>query len=118
MKVLIAESNACLSNIWKRHLKRYGVEVIQAFDQMTAMQDMRHVTFDAMIMNLRFPDANVLAMSDIATYRNPNIAIFLVTAERFFSDGSIFTLVPNARGFVNDQVAPDDLVAMVQHYAA
>ncbi len=118
MKVLIAEGNVGLSGIWTRHLERQGVDVIQALDHPSAMHQLRLVTFDAMIVNLKFPDANVLAISDIATYRNPNIAIFLVTAERFFSDGSIFDLVPNARGFVNDQVAPDDLAAMVQHFAA
>lgn len=118
MKVLIAESNVGLSGIWTRHLERQGLEVVQAFDQADVTRDLRAITFDALIMNLRLPDANVLAISDVATYRNPDIAIILVTAERFFSDGAIFDLVPNARGFVNDQVAPDDLAAMVQHFAA
>ncbi|GHA56198.1 response regulator [Amylibacter ulvae] len=118
MRVLVAEGNLALSTIWCRHLRRQGLDVVQALSQDQAMDELRDHDFGALILNLKLPESNVLAISDVATYRNPDIAIILVTADRFFSDGSIFDLVPNARSFVNDQVRPDDLAAMVDHYSA
>jgi len=118
MKALIAESQESLSLIWAQHLERLGVEVERAHAPSDIMRKLHLHEFDAVIMNLKFPNASVLALSDLATYRNPKVAIILVTADRFFSDGSIFDLVPNARGFVNDKVKPDDLAAMIEHFAA
>jgi hypothetical protein len=36
----------------------------------------------------------------------------------FFSDGSIFNLVPNACGFFPAETPPEDLAAIIRHYAA
>lgn len=117
MRVLVAEGNSTLNKIWSDHLRRQGIDVVQVMNQADVMKELVDSQFDALVMNLKLPDSSALAVTDIATYRNPDIAIILVTSDRFFADGSIFDLVPNARSFVHDQVHPDDLAAMIQHFA-
>ena len=42
---------------------------------------------------------------------------FFVTNTTFFSDGSIFAHAQNARAFLQSNTPPEDLAAMVVHYA-
>lgn len=118
MRVLIAEINEVLANLWGNHLARAGLDVELAVTKSEATHALQFNKFDALVMNLNFPDKAILAISDLATYRNPDIAIVVVSNDTFFSDGSIFSLIPNARGFFNDSVDPNDLTEIVKFYAA
>lgn len=118
MRVLIAETNAELGKLWCAHLTRQGILATTVTNTDAAVDTLRQGDFDALVLSLQMQNSAVLAISDFATYRNPDIAIILVTSESFFSDGSIFNLIPNARSFVNDHVAPDDLAAIVDHYGS
>ena len=118
MKVLIAEHNAELGRIWARFLERQGVEVTLVGCQKDAIARMRHEEFDALVIELVLPDGGAIAIADYASYRFPDAPIITVTDSSFFSDGSIFEVIPNARGIMRQPLRPDDLAAMLDHYAA
>ena len=115
MKVLIVEHNADLGRIWSRFLERQGVSVDLATSQRDAIAMMRFNDYDALVTELVLPDGGAIAISDYATYRFPEIPIITVTSSRFFSDGSIFELMPNARGLMRTPFRPDDLAALLEH---
>ena len=116
MNVLVVESNEAIGRVWCDHLERQGAATVLAKDQETAINALRFQRFDVLVINLLTPNCSVLSISDLATYRSPEIAIIVVTSNSFFSDGSIFDIIPNTRGFLHSPVAPDDLAAMVEHY--
>ena len=116
MRILVVESDAELGELWCRYLKRQGGRTKLCRTEKSAVAALRFEIFDVLVLDLVIPDASVLAISDFATYRNPEVAIIVVTASSFFSDGSIFELMPNARGYLHTPVQPDDLAALVEHY--
>lgn len=116
MHVLVVESNEAIGRLWCDHLERQGAVTVLAGDEESAINVLRFQTFDVLVINLLTPNCSVLSISDLATYRSPDIAIIVVTSNSFFSDGSIFDIIPNTRGFLHSPVAPDDLAAMVEHY--
>ncbi|GIX12706.1 MAG: response regulator [Paracoccaceae bacterium] len=118
MRVLIVEHNADLGRIWGRFLERRGIAVDLATNLEEAVKLLRFNDYDALVLQLVLPDGGAIAISDYATYRNPDIAIITVTNSGFFSDGSVFDLIPNARSMVSTPLRPDDLAAMIEHFTA
>ena len=116
MKILVIEADASLGDIWCKHLERQGYDVEMASDEKTAIDQLRFSKFDVLVLDLSTKNASVLAISDFATYRNPDVAIIVVTANSFFSDGSIFEVSANARAYLQSDMPPEDLTAMVEHY--
>jgi hypothetical protein len=62
-------------------------------------------------------DGSAFAVADYASFRHPDAGVIFVSNTSFFSDGSIFQLCSNACAFVPSATQPDDLAAMVEHYA-
>lgn len=116
MRILLVEHNEDLSNLWARFLQRQGVEVVQTATQGEAINLLRFEAFDALVLDLVLPDGGAIAISDFATYRYPDVPIIAVTSTSFFSDGSIFELIPNARSLMRTPLRPDDLAAVLEHY--
>jgi len=116
MRILIVQHNEDLSELWARFLQRQGVEVVQAATQLAAINRLRFEDFDALVLDLVLPDGGAIAISDFATYRCPDVPIIAVTSTSFFSDGSIFDLIPNARSLMRTPLRPDDLAAVLEHY--
>lgn len=116
MRILLVQPNKGLSELWAKFLQRQGVEVKQAATQLAAIDSIRFENFDALVLDLVLPDGGAIAISDYATYRCPDVPIIAVTSTRFFSDGSIFDLIPNARSLMRTPVRPDDLAAVLDHY--
>ncbi|MCP5074742.1 MAG: hypothetical protein GY947_15820 [Rhodobacteraceae bacterium] len=116
MRILVVEADDDLGRLWCNHLDRQGGKTELVCTESGALSALRFRGFDVLVLDLMLPDASVLAISDFASYRQPDIAIIVVTANSFFSDGSIFELIPNARGFLHAPVLPDDLAALVEHY--
>jgi DNA-binding NtrC family response regulator len=114
-KVLIVEAQESLGKLWQGFLQRQGFDVALAVNQPDAIDKLRFDRWDALVIDLMINDASALAISDFASYKNPDISIIVVSASSFFSDGSIFELLPNARGFMNQPIEPDDLAAVVDH---
>ena len=117
MKVLIVESEAPLGEIWQRHLERQGARVERAGDQYSAIRRLQDRQFDIIVLNLVLSTGSALAVADFASYRWPETRVIFVTDTSFFSDGSIFQHAPNACAFVHSETPPEDLAAMVEHYA-
>ncbi|MGH1373005.1 response regulator [Planktotalea sp.] len=118
MDVLIVESQPELGKLWQSCLERQGMKVRLASDQDSAFEALRMRSFDMIILDLILADGQALAIADYASYRRPDARIIFVTNTSFFSDGSIFELSSNACAFVQSATPPEDLAAMVQHYAS
>ncbi len=116
MRVLLVQHNEGMSDLWAAHLKRQGVDVVQASSQAQAVEYLRLNEIDALVLDVVLPDGSAIAISDYATYRQPDIPIVAVTSGSFFSDGSIFELIPNACSLMRTPLRPDDLAAVLDHY--
>lgn len=116
MQVLIVESDANLGRLWARHLERMGHSVRQAKDQADAIDVLQKHKISIIVLDLFLSDGAALAVSDFASYRQPDAKVVFVTNSTFFSDGSIFSHAPNACAFLQSEMPPDDLAAMVTHY--
>ncbi|CUJ82795.1 response regulator [Shimia thalassica] len=117
MRVLIVESDPDLGRIWQRHMERLGFKVELALDERNAIHALRMQDFDIIVLDLVLEEGAALAIADFASYRRPHARVIFVTNTSFFSDGSIFRHSPNACAFVQSGTPPEDLVAMVEHFA-
>lgn len=117
MNVLIVESQRELGSLWRRHLERQGAHVSLSVSQEDAIANLHSGDFDVIVLDLVLEQGSALAVADFASYRRPEARVIFVTNTSFFSDGSIFAHSPNACAFVQSSTPPEDLVAMVEHYA-
>ena len=69
------------------------------------------------VLDLVLGEGSAFAVADFASYRRPQARIIFVTNTTFFSDGSIFSICPNACAYVQSATPPEDIAAMVEHYA-
>lgn len=118
MNVLIVESKPELGRLWQRHLQRMGASVDVVFSQGEAVMALQNSDFDILVLDLVLEDGSALAVADFASYRRPDARVIFVTNTSFFSDGSIFSVAPNACAFLPAATPPEDLAAMVEHYGA
>ena len=116
MRILVVESDTELGELWCNHLSRQGGKPTLVADSDKAIGALRTEKFDVLVLDLMLPGSCVLAVADFATYRWPEISVLVVSANSFFSGGSVFDVVPNARGFLSAPVQADDLAALVDHY--
>ena len=115
MLVLIAETNPGLAAVWSRHLERAGAEVRLAHTRVDAIEVLRQEDVKVIVLDLAL-EGGALTVADFASYRRPEAQVVSVTSTTFFSDGSIFNLMPNACAHVEAQTPPDDIAAIVEHY--
>ena len=115
MRVLIAQHNAELGKLWADFLEREGISVTLALSQGEALKQLRAQEFDALILELVLPDGGAIAIADFAAYRFPDAPVITVKSSSFFSDGSIFNLMPNVHSVLQAPVEGEDLAAMVTH---
>ncbi|MBK0329576.1 hypothetical protein I5535_20135 [Rhodobacteraceae bacterium F11138] len=118
MNVLIVESRPELGLLWQRHLERQGATVSLVHTQEAAITALYTGNFEIIVLDLVLEDGSALAVADFASYRRPDARVIFVTNTTFFSDGSIFAHSPNACAYVQSETPPEDLAAMVEHYAA
>lgn len=118
MNVLIVQSRLELGQLWQRHLVRQGMQVVLAQSQDDAFAYLAVNAADIIILDLVIEDGSALAVADYANYRHPAARVIFVTNTSFFSDGSIFAHSANACALIPTATPPDDLAAMVEHYAA
>ncbi len=116
MRVLIVQNNLELGRLWANFLEREGMDVVLNQSQEQAIRTLRFNDFDALVLELVLPDGGAIAIADFATYKNKDVSIITVTSTSFFSDGSIFSIIPNARGMLHGPVKANDLAAMLTHY--
>ena len=117
MRVLIVQSAPGLCALWQRHLERCGMCVTTAGSEAEAIERIGLDGPEIIILDLVLTRGSALAVADYANFRLPHAQVIFVTNTRFFSDGSIFSHAANARAFVQRATPPEDLAAMVEHYA-
>ena len=74
--------------------------------------------YHIVVLDLILDEGSAFAVADFMNYRQPDAQVIFVTNTSFFSDGSIFQLFSNACAYVQSETAPDDLAAIIEHYAA
>jgi len=116
MQVLIVESEQALGDLWRRSLERQDAEVGLATTEEHAIAFLRNRAVDVIIMDVHLETGSALAVADFARYLNPLTRVVFVTKTTFFSDGSIFQLVPNAAAFLRAEAPPDDIAAIAEHH--
>ena len=117
MQVLIVQPNENLATVWRRHLERHGATVHVAADQENAIHVLQtSKEINVVVLDLVLETGSAFAVADMASYRQPGAKVIFVTNTTFFSDGSIFSHIPNACAFIRLETPPDDLVAIVEHY--
>lgn len=117
MDVLIVESQPELGRLWKRHLERSGMIVTLVNGQESAIEHLTNHAPEIIILDLVLESGNALVISDFASFRHPEARVIFVTDTTFFSDGSIFSHAQNACAYLQSNTPPEDLAAMVEHYA-
>ncbi len=117
MDVLIVEAQEDLGRLWQSCLQKQDMSVTLVTQQEDAISALQMRDYDIIILDLVLPDGQALAIADYASYRRPEARVIFVTNTSFFSDGSIFQVSSNACAFVQSATPPEDLAAMVDHYA-
>lgn len=117
MRVLIVESRPELARLWSIHLRRQGAEVHAAGSETVAIEWLRDNIVDIIVLDLVLETGSAFAVADFASYSQPTARVIFVTNTTFFSDGSIFQHIPNACAFLPSATSPEDLAAVVDHYA-
>ncbi len=117
MRVLLVQDNEDLGRIWCKFLNMQGLDAQLVTSPDAAIEVLQTEAFDAMVLEPVLEEGSSIAIADFATYKNPDIAILAVTKSSFFSDGSVFEVLPNARGLLRTPIRPDDLVAYLEHFA-
>jgi len=117
MNVLIVERQQELGQLWKRHLLRQGLSVDLVTSQNAAIEALCCCAYDLIVLDLVLEDGGALSVADFASYRRPEARVIFVTNTSFFSDGSIFAYSADACAYVQSETPPEDLAAMVEHYA-
>ncbi|MEO0388174.1 MAG: response regulator [Pseudomonadota bacterium] len=115
MRVLIVQDNRDLGTFWTRFLRRQGVDARLVGSEEDALDALERGGFDALILEPVMTGCSGLCVADVAAFRYPDMPVIAVTKSSFFADGSIFSLIPNARGFLRAPVDPADLVAYLDH---
>lgn len=116
LDVLIVDNDADLTGVWRAHLERQGARVSIAGSQEAAVDHLQFHAAHVIVLSLDLTQGSALAVADFASYRHPRARVIFVTRTRFFSDGSIFRLVPNTAAFLPARTPPEDLVALVEHH--
>jgi DNA-binding NtrC family response regulator len=116
MRVLIVESDPNLGWLWRRHLERLGATVDLAAGQTEAVDHLSRDDFGVIVLDLVLTEGSAFAVADYCSYRRPQARVVFVTNTTFFSDGSIFQMMPNACAYLPTQTPPEDLAAVVEHY--
>lgn len=117
MEILIVEEDPNLAAVWARHLVRGGARVTVASSQAEAVARIDAGPLAALVVDIDLAAGSAVAVADYARFRQPAARVVLVTARRFFSDGSIFDLLPNACAYLPRGTDPADLAAVVDHHA-
>lgn len=117
MEILIVEDDPNLARVWGRHLARAGARVTLAQDQQGAVARIDQGPLAALVIDIGLAAGSAVAVADYARFRQPEARVVLVSARQFFSDGSIFSLVPNACAYLARGTDPEDLAAVVNHHA-
>ncbi|MEO0342818.1 MAG: hypothetical protein AAF198_05215 [Pseudomonadota bacterium] len=117
MKTLLIDHLHPRLGLWARHLERHGMTVVTAASADEAFRALATGQFEAMVLNMGLPDGSAMPIADYAIFKNPDIKIIGVSSDQFFSNGTLFSYIPNLCSQLGDSVPPEDLGATVAFYA-
>lgn len=112
---MIAQHNAELGRLWAGFLEREGISTYVVNSQKEAITQLKAQRFDALVLEIVLPDGGAIAIADFAAYSQPDAPVITVNSSNFFSDGSIFQILPNVHTMMQAPVQGDDLAAMVSY---
>jgi DNA-binding response OmpR family regulator len=116
LRILIIENRTDLARIWAGFLLRHDIESDIVADEDAAYEALRARSYRAILLDMELPGGQSIRIADFATYRDPEVPIIAVSAESFFSNGTIFDIVPNARGLLHRPPRLEDMAAIIEYY--
>lgn len=117
MNILIVQDNAALGRVWANHLDRLEAHTTLTASVDEAVNQILVHRFDVVVINLVLQGGSAFSIADVVYLHQPTVNVIFVTDTSFFSDGSIFAHVANARAMLETATPPEDLAAIVHHYA-
>lgn len=114
--ILIVAGNRNLACIWASHLERQDHEVMIATEAYEAIEALRDLTVEVIVIDLMLQKGAAFSVADYASYRQPGTKIVFVTRKSFFSDGSLFRHVPNTAAILQEDAPPSDLAEIVAYH--
>lgn len=117
MTTLIVQERLALGQLWARHIVRMGQDAEIATSLDEAIRCIFERNYDAIVLDLVMTSGSALSIADVAQLQQPQANLIFVTDTTFFSDGSIFQHVANVRAMLETDTPPEDLAAIVHHYA-
>ena len=118
MSVLIVVSRPAIGELWARSLDRMGMSVLTASSEPQAIDILHKEKVSVIIMELEFTEGSPLAISDFASYKQPDAKVIFVNNGQFFSDGSIFHHCSNAAAMVPAATSANDMAVLAAHHGA
>jgi len=118
MSVLIVVSRPAIGEIWAKALGRLGMNVFTAGSEHDAIALLHSEKVSVIIMELELSDGASLAISDFASYKQPDAKVIFVNNGQFFSDGSIFHHCANAAAMVPAATSANDMAVLAAHHGA
>ncbi len=116
--MVIVEANPGLGQVWAEHIERLGATTRRVESQVDAIAALEDEAVDVIIVDLTLPDNGGLNVAEFALFRHPKAKVIFVTEGHGFPDGSIFKVSQNAWAFVQSDLPPEDLAAIVEYHAA
>ena len=114
--ILIVSANKSLARIWASHLERQENAVDVCTSANDAVDYARMNAVDVVVLDLMLEKCSAFSVADYISYRQPQARVVFVTRTSFFSDGSLFRLVPNTAAIVQEDAPPSDLAEIVSYH--
>lgn len=114
--ILIVGNHVELSELWARHIQRLGLRTKVVVSQEEAVECLSEVCPSGILLDLMLSDGSAMAVADYASYRHPSVPVVFVSCSRFFSDGSIFSLIQNAAALVPENTSPADIAEILAYH--
>ena len=87
-----------------------------AASQAEAVEVLHDFDVQVVVIDLKLEKGSAIAVADFASYRQPDTRVIFVTRDRFFSDGSLFNLVPNMAAVLPERTPASDMAAIVDYH--
>ena len=117
MDVLVVEDSEALCDLWVTVLKGAGHDAVGAAGPSEARKILLTRPMDAVLLDLNLGTESGLSVATMATWQNPDCIVIVVTGSQLFPRGELFAMDPSIVSVLRKPVAPQDLIAMVEHHA-
>ncbi|WP_208347792.1 response regulator [Pseudaestuariivita rosea] len=118
MKVLVVEDDAALSHLWCEVFEGAQHVCFEAASPEDARKTLMTTSFDLVVLDLYLGSDTGLSVATLATYKNPNCKVIVVTGSTVFPRGELFDMDPAIASVLRKPVDISELLAVGEHCVA